>query len=45
MSATATRLDPALHDQLLARVDACFVQAEARLAAPFPARKSIATCA
>ncbi|HDX9011743.1 TPA: SprT-like domain-containing protein, partial [Aeromonas dhakensis] len=36
MSATATRLDPALHEQLLTRVDACFVQAEARLGRSFP---------
>lgn len=36
MSTTATRLDPALHEQLLARVDACFAQAEARLGRPFP---------
>lgn len=36
MSVTATRLDPALYQQLLARVDACFVQAETRLGRPFP---------
>ncbi len=36
MSATPTRLDPALHQQLLARVDACFAQAEARLGRTFP---------
>ncbi|BBS18055.1 SprT family zinc-dependent metalloprotease [Aeromonas caviae] len=36
MPATATRLDPALIETLLARVDACFVQAETRLGRTFP---------
>ena len=36
MPATATRLDPALIETLLARVEACFVQAETRLGRTFP---------